>query len=50
LEATIVYIWEEALLNNLMAIFPVLDLSVEEDGWKWMLCDDGMFTVDSTYF
>jgi hypothetical protein len=42
-------VWEETLLNDLWVSFPFQELTEEEDVWKWVLVDDGKFTVNSTY-
>ncbi|KAK2418950.1 hypothetical protein QL285_041097 [Trifolium repens] len=43
------FVWEEALLQELSVAIPVLALSEEEDEWKWALEDYGCFSVKSTY-
>jgi hypothetical protein len=36
------FVWEEALFNELWDSVPVLTLSEEEDDWKWVFGDDGI--------
>jgi hypothetical protein len=43
------FVWEEALLTNLLDELPLLEISEEDDYWRWNREDDGRFSVRSAY-
>jgi hypothetical protein len=43
------FVWEEALLTNLLEELPLLEISEEDDYWRWNREDDGRFSVRSAY-
>jgi hypothetical protein len=43
------FVWEEALLASLLEVLPTVSITAEEDEWRWIIEEDGRFSVRSTY-
>jgi hypothetical protein len=41
--------WEEELVGGLLELLEVFRPSLEEDVWKWLPCEEGEFSVKSSY-
>jgi hypothetical protein len=41
--------WEENLVSNLLDLLEPVNFSLEDDSWRWLVGDEGEFSVKSSY-